>query len=521
MNLVSPGSVARLAAVTLLSSLLTLAGTLGAGSVATAAVSAVHPTLNVGLSENVYTLDPALSTQLDDRYVSYGIYDTLFTFNKSYTIQPDLVRSWSNPTPNSYLFRLRPHVFFSNGAPFDAKVVQWNLDRELNPKTNSPETKLLAKITSVQVVNFLTVKINLSSPAPELLAILADRAGMMIDPTAFEACQAGKYGAQGGCPPVGTGPYELTSWSTPDTLTLVPNPHYYARSQVGFKQVVFHVVPDNTTRVTELRNGELDVIDALAPNDATPLKSDPSVVVHTFKTLNWDEFSFNLKDKPFNLLDVRQAMAYALNRAEVLKVAFSGFGNANPHYITGGWAYNPSLKTYPYDPAKALALLKAAGYAHGFTFKFYIPSGSSSALLAAQVIQSNLAVVHVKAVIQQMADSALYAADLAGQIDVSIGTWTPRADPGFMLELHYLNGSTQDYYAFDNAQVNQDLTQANSTYVQATRKKLLDQAEMILEQQLPTLYLVQPDTIVALSSHITGYVWLPDGILRVGPLGWK
>jgi peptide/nickel transport system substrate-binding protein len=500
---------------------LVAAAIVGTSGTLSAQAAASHSTLNVGLEESVYTLNPELSTELDDRYVMYAIYDNLFMLNTHYDVVPDLVTSWSTPSPDTYIFHLRPNVKFSNGDPFNASVVKWNLDNELNPKTLSPEAAYLAAIKSIKVVNATTVQLTLKNPSPDLPAILTDRAGMMIDPTAFEKCPAGKYGVQGGCAPVGTGPYMLSSWSTPDTIVLVPNPYYYARSDVHFKQVVFHVIPDATTRVTELRNGELDVIDELSADDVAPLKGDTSVVIDTFKTLDWMEAAFNLKVKPFNLLDVRKAFAYAINRSEVLKVAYSGLGSANPHYITGGWAYDPSLKTYPYDPAKAMSLLKAAGLPNGFTFDLYATSGDTPDDLAAEVIQSNLAAIHVKAVIKYLDGAALYADDLAEKLDFSIGDWTPRPDPGYMLELHYEYGSTQDYYPFDNAQVNKLIIAANTTYDQATRKQDLDKAEDILEQQLPTLIVVQPDFIVAMSSHITGYTWIPDGILRVGPLGWK
>lgn len=145
-------------------------------------------TLNVGFADDTKTLDPTFSVQWSERQILFPIFNTLVRIAPDFSLEPELARSWDIENDGKRLvLHLQQGVKFHDGTDFDANAVKWNLERRMDEKVKSPQRNQLSPvITNIEVVDPLTVALNLKEPSPPLLSALADRAGFMISPAAAE-----------------------------------------------------------------------------------------------------------------------------------------------------------------------------------------------------------------------------------------------------------------------------------------------------------------------------------------------
>src|SRR3954470_883765 len=226
-------------------------------------------TLRIGLAEDPDILDPTMARTFVGRIVFAGLCDKLFDLDEKLNVVPQLSTSYEWSADNKSLeIKLRNDVTFHDGEKMDAEAVKFNLERH---KTMPGSTRRgeLAPVASVEVVDPLTVKLNLSSPFAPLLTVLTDRAGMMVSPKA--AKEAGeKFGAK----PVCSGPFRFVERVAQDRIVLERYPGYWDKGQIHFERVVYQPITDSTVRLANLRSGQLDFIERLAGSDVAGLKND-------------------------------------------------------------------------------------------------------------------------------------------------------------------------------------------------------------------------------------------------------
>src|SRR4029453_17005347 len=164
--------------------------------------------------------------------------------------------------------KLRDGVTFHDGEKMDAAAVKYNLERHKNMKGSNRRGEL-AVVSSVDVVDPSTVRINLAAPFAPLLAVLTDRAGMMVSPKAAEAAGE-KFGAK----PVCSGPFRFVERIAQDRIVLERYPNYWDKGKTPFDKIVYQPIVDSTVRLANLRSGQLDFIERLAPSDVPGLRGD-------------------------------------------------------------------------------------------------------------------------------------------------------------------------------------------------------------------------------------------------------
>jgi peptide/nickel transport system substrate-binding protein len=278
---------------------------------------------------------------------------------------PVLAESWKIVNDTTWQFTLRRGVTFSDGEPFTAEVVKWNITRAQDPK-NSVYAARVNMITAVEVVNDHIVVIKTREPFASLLGNLMPI--LMMPPKYFQ-----KVGQQGfATAPVGTGPYRVVAF-TPDSVIRMGRNDAYWGTKPAPAAVMFRMLPEEATRVAALQAGEVDVAYHVPPESVDQLRA---AGVNVFPVQVGQALIFVLAQpkttiEPLKNKLVRQAINYAVDKDTIITALTKGMARKLEGQLVGpdGFGYTDKVKAYPYDPAKAKALLKEAGYPNGFKVK--------------------------------------------------------------------------------------------------------------------------------------------------------
>ncbi len=227
-----------------------------------AAVSATQAQhLRVGLAEDPDVLDPTLARTFVGRVVFAALCDKLLDIDEKLTIVPQLAQSWEWSADSKALtMKMRPGVTFHDGEKLDAAAVKFNLERHKN-MAGSNRRGELAPLASVDVVDPMTVRLNLSAPFSPLLAALADRAGMMVSPKAAQAA-GDKFGAK----PVCSGPFKFVERVAQDRMVFERYDGYWNKAAIHFDKIIYTPIVDATVRLANLKSGQFDFIERVAPS---------------------------------------------------------------------------------------------------------------------------------------------------------------------------------------------------------------------------------------------------------------
>jgi peptide/nickel transport system substrate-binding protein len=494
-----------------------MSGGVLAGSFALAQTPARGGTLTVGLANDAKTYDPIFSVQYSERYVLYLAFDTLVKYGPDFSIKPELAESWETVADGKRIvFTLRQGVKFQDGTPFDAATVKWNIDQRLDEKLSSPQRQLLSPIVdSVDVVDRQHVAFNLKAPSPVLFSFLGERVGFMVSPTAWQ-----QRGPGFGSAPVGTGAFVLKEWTRGSRVVLERNADYWQPGRPYLDRIVVQDLAGSIIGVQRLLTSEIDYVDQLTPADVLPIQNRAGIVLKPIKVGRWYFLQWHVNHPPFDNPKLRQAFAHAIDRNRLNEIAMRGQGTvSNGATPPGLWWYDPDLKSYPHDPARAKALLVEAGYADGFE---YALSTSQISVIQQinQLLQEQLGAVGIKLQLQPVAASEWYARVVSGAINLTPGRWTQRADPDGLLYILFHSKGFANTTKYRNDRVDALLDQARTLYDVVARKKLYAEVQQQIVDDLPVVPLIFGAEYAAMRASVNGFEWIPDQIPRFRDL-WK
>ncbi|MHB1954341.1 MAG: ABC transporter substrate-binding protein, partial [Sulfobacillus sp.] len=481
------------------------------------------------------TLDPQKTgAALTASILSY-VGNTLVTVDPwTQKVVPDLATSWTVSSNNLvYTFTLRKGVTFQDGTPFNAKAMAFTLNRAMNPATHGNiATALLQPVTSVKILGTYTLQITLKNPyAPFLSVALSSPDLMAISPTAVRTEGAGFANK-----PIGTGPLAVQSYVPGKSLTLVRNPNYHwapsffsNQGPVEFKTLTFQFLPSTSTVVDGLKTGEISVA-GVPYQQITPFQHNSQYKVTASLRQGLGMFLvMNFNNPALKSLKVRQAINYAINRHEIVKLALGGAGKPAysplPSTIFG---YNPATTQYGYHyhPHRAAALLKAAGYQmgpNGYLVKGSTPlnfSLYSSPIAgwnsASQIIQQNLTAVGIKTTIHNMDIGTLITDMEKGDQALGIMGYT-YTDPDV---LYLFFDSSQLHQGLDMSQyasttLDNLLTKGRETTNQTQRKQVYYQVQKYMIQQAVIAPIYNEENYTVSKSNIPGLQIAPGSVIEV------
>lgn len=268
-------------------------------------------TLRIGIQDDPDMLDPHRSRTYSGRLVYTALCDKLVDVNPDLTYAPQLATAWNwSEDGKTLTMTLRDGVTFHDGEVFDAAAVKFNLDRA-RTLPDSLRKSELASVESVEVVDAKTVAIKVKQPDATLISQLSDRAGMMLAPKASATDVASK--------PVCSGPYKFVQRVQQDRIVLERFDNYWNKQAYHFDKVIFLPIPDTSVRLANLRSGDLDIIERVAPTDVKIAKADSHVQVFSTPGLGYMQLMYNTNngDKANNPLGkdkrVRKAFELALS----------------------------------------------------------------------------------------------------------------------------------------------------------------------------------------------------------------
>lgn len=388
-----------------------MAGSVGLGQVDETPV--YGGSLTILIPEEVRHLDTIFDGGTEGRYVGNQITDGLVNTDGEGRIVPGLAESWEMTDDVTYVFHLRQGVSFHDGTPFTAADVVYNWNRIMDPGIGYAAPRIRTFIESVEALDDYTVRVTIPAPSIEFLDYLApNRETRIHSPAAIE--QWGQdYGLRA---VVGTGPFKFEEWVRNDRIRLVRNDDYWADGLPYLDEITFVPMPEAATRILTFESGEADVI-FNPPLDALPrFSSDERFVVNQTAGGTLLLMFFNTSKEPFDDIRVRQALSYAVDRAEISEALYYGYMTPASGVFPPWHAYHDpawEATTYPYDPARARELLAEAGFddSNPLTFQIFTTSDTQyvdlSVLLQAQLTRIG---VNVQIIVQEKAG---YSAELA------------------------------------------------------------------------------------------------------------
>ncbi|MFQ5458525.1 MAG: ABC transporter substrate-binding protein [Myxococcota bacterium] len=465
--------------------------------------------LVIAIESGPSTLDPRLASDAYSSRLSALISNGLMSQDRNGRLVPDLAERVETPDPRTFIFHLRDNVRFQNGAPFTSADVAFTIASILDEKTRSPRRGDFKRIERVETPDPRTVVIRLKTPhAPFLTAaatgIVPENLGGLT-PEAF------------GRAPIGTGPYRVAAWETNSSVTLEANADYYGE-RPRIPRAVFKIVPNDTTRILELRKGSVDLVQNAIPAHAVQLLADdPGIRVVTRPGINFSYLGFNLEDPVLAHRAVRAAIAHAIDRRAIVKHVLEGQASLAKELLApSNWAYTDDVETYAYDPDRARALLDEAGFPAkegGVRLNLtYKTSTNKERVHIAEAIVQFLKEVGIKTHLRSLEFGTLYADVKDGNFQMYSLTWVGITDPDI---LHYAfhsesvpdNGANRGRYR--NARVDSLLEKARAVPEERARKKLYADALRILAHDLPYVPLWYATDIAAMRERVRDYEpWL-------------
>jgi peptide/nickel transport system substrate-binding protein len=473
-------------------------------------------TLRFGLAEDPDVLDPTLARTFVGRVVFAALCDKLFDIDDQLSIVPQLATGYEWSADSKALtIKLRPGVTFHDGEKFDAAAAKFNIERH-KTMAGSNRRGELAPVASVDVVDPMTVRLNLSAPFAPLLAQLADRAGMMVSPKAAQ--EAGdKFGVK----PVCSGPFRFVERIAQDRILLERYPNYWNKADIHLDKIVYLPIVDATVRLANLKSGQLDFIERMAPSDVAALKTDSRFKISKITEIGYQGITINVgksdvaqKNPLGKDARVREAFELALDRDGIVQVVMEGEAAVGNQWVAPDNTYYAKNMPIPKrDVAKAKALLAEAGVPNP-TFTLMTPT-TSDAQKIAQVVQAMVkdAGFDVKIQSTEFATSI----DMAdkGQFEAYVLAWSGRADPDGNIFSFDACKQPLNYAGYCKTDVDEILNKSRSVRDPAERRKSYDQLAAIALKDRPIVYLFHRQWLWAYSTKLSGFRPIPDGLVRV------
>jgi peptide/nickel transport system substrate-binding protein len=472
--------------------------------------------LRVGLADDPDVLDPSLSRSYTSRIVFASICDKLFDIDEKLNIVPQLALAHdTSEDGKTVTIKLRPGVKFHDGEPFDAEAAKFSLERHLSIKGSYRRAEI-STIDTVEVVDPLSIKLNLKTPFSPLLNQLTDRAGMMVSPKAARAA-----GDKFGLKPVCAGPYRLVERVQQDRIVVEKFADYWDKDHVFIDKITYLPIVDATVRLANLRAGGLDLTERVLATDIKTVREDPKLKLSKAVSLGFTSLIFNLSNGPKadNPLGkdfrVRRAFDLSLDREAINQVVFNG------EFVPGNQWVNPQHPYYQEkfpvpkrDLAKAKALLKEAGVSGRLTIDFMVVNTSETRAVA-EVLQAMSADAGFDLKIRITEGATALKEGEDGNFQLYMNWWSGRSDPDGNSVIHQTCGAPQNLGHYCDKQIDAWHQEARAASDFATRKAIYEKiaAKYLVEGSM--IYLYHPQMLIAHTVRLENYRPMPDGLVRV------
>ncbi|HKW51848.1 MAG TPA: ABC transporter substrate-binding protein [Candidatus Eisenbacteria bacterium] len=470
-------------------------------------------TLHAGMQTDPVGLDPHLTTATATRNMLENVYDTLVMINAEGRIVPSLAETWKTSEDGlTWTFNIRRNVAFHSGRVMTPEDVAYSINRIRDPRTKSPRATDFQLVDSITAAGASSVVVKLKQPFSPLLAKLAWSTNAVVPKEAVE--RDGDLNAH----PLGTGPYRFVGYTPQQRLILVRSGDFWGVDSTGRRlpyidRIEFVFFPDAVARATALRTATADWIEYVPSSEIQSLKSDPNIEVVGGLSANFRGLYINTAIPPFNNVKVRQAMAWATNRKEIVDTALFGVGGivATGTTIPPGNYYALTKNVFTkVDLDRAKRLLAEAGFANGFEADLYVTSTYDFLRTPAEVVQAQMAKIGIKLRIIAADWSVYLPTVFQKKYTLTILGNSGQSDPDDFLYNSFHTGAGGNYVNYADPQFDKLVEDARKTAVEAQRRQLYEQAQLRLQETVPIVFLYHSTQYEAVRKTVLGYRHWPN-----------
>jgi peptide/nickel transport system substrate-binding protein len=479
----------------------------------TRSVSTEPGVVNFLIESMPVNLDPRIGTDDKSEKIDSLIFSGLVELDAQRNLHGDLAEKWEMPDPRTYVFHLRSGVKFHDGRALTSTDVKYTFDSISNGTVTSPKRGAFTLIQSIETPNPLTVIFHLKEPYGQFLWSL-NRAAIGIVPAGSGADFANQL--------IGSGPFRFVSAEQDDNVVLERNEAYFG-SAPKISRVRFRVVPEAVVRALELRKGTADLeMGSLSPDMIPILREQPAIEVTEQPGTNYEYIAFNLDDPLLAKREVRQALALATDREEIIRYLLRGQARpADGPLPTTSWAYEADITRYGYDPRLAEQVLDTAGFprrdaAGGIRMKLTLKTSTEDAArLLGAVLREQWRKVGVDLELRPIEFATLFSDVTRGSFELYTLRWIgANNDPDIFQYIFSSKrmpplGANRGHY--HNAALDALLDQARVESDQGKQRQLFGEVQKIVAEDSPYVSLWFRDTICVHRRRISNVLLSPSG----------
>jgi peptide/nickel transport system substrate-binding protein len=495
----------------------------------------------IGFLGDATSLNPVVATDGQSYIAEWPMFDSLVELDQSLNVRPLLAESWEVSRDGlTYTFRLKKGVRWHDGKPFTARDVAFTFYSVLDPKVTTPHRAYFDALVGfpeltnkdnpkrpeelaqkpIEVLDDHTVRFHLRYPYGAFLAVLVNpRAGIvpehLLKGTDLNTAEFNRK-------PVGTGPFRFVEWRRGDRLVMEANPQYHG-GRPALDRLIYRVIPDAVVLLQELRAGGVEFIENPPLTEVARLKQTPGLQVLVADNTSYTYLGYRQDLAPFDDLRVRRAFYHAIDTGTLVRQVLQGYAVvATGQFPPSSWAFDASVKAYPYDPARAKALLAEAGWKPGadgilvkdgkrLSFSLRHDQANQSVKDTAVVLQEYLKNVGAEARLEALDWPTFVKKLFASDFEAIVVAWTNFHDPDpFAYTIwHSSQWKGRNFAHYKNAKVDEAIEAARRAGSQAERKRHYAEFAKLLMADAPYVFLYFPQQVYVTRQAYEGFVPIP------------
>lgn len=455
----------------------------------------IKDTLVIGAAAEINTLDLLTQNDQINNIVLKTTHETLLYPTNEAEFLPKLAESYEYTDDTTLVIKLRHDVKFNDGTPMTAEDVKFTYEMCLD----STAASAVAGLVSVDVIDDYTVQMNLESYNNEFIANLASVPVSIQSKAAYDSGMEKPY-------LVGTGPYKFEEWVSGDHVTVTRNENYWDPEHAGkADKIIWKPVLEASSRVIALQNGEIDVAIDPPINELDSLEKDKNVTVFEKAGTRLFYFAFNVEKEPWNNQTLRQAVACAINRDDVMEVAVYGKGTKQKTILNRGlWGFYDDMEGFDYDLDRAKSLMAEAGYPDGGISTTLLIANSNPYTNIATVIQANLKEIGIDVKIEEVEDATLKETCVKGDQELYLWRWNEDQKVDWVYGDLFRTGSSYNYQHYSSEKADDLINKVLTEPDQDKRYNYGVELQEYLVDQCPQVPLYIANLVIAYRYNLKG-----------------
>ncbi len=477
-------------------------------------------TLIVGLLSHPATLNPLVASTSQEKDIIERIFLKLLDEEDDFlNFKPRLAAGWEFSGDSlSITFKLREDVVWTDGTPCTAHDVRFTWELQIDSVIAWPSRHLKDRILDVEVIDDYTARFHFASRYPYQLMDAND--GAIVPRHLLKNVSRDQFRTHPfGRGPVGNGPFMLGKWITDQYVELVRNPQYYEKGKPRLDRVVFRIVPDDLTLLTQLKAGEIDCLEAISSSAAAELENYKEIRIYRYPSRNLTYIGWNLQNDLFKERDIRRALTMAINREEIIQTLMNGMAvECKSPMSPLIWAYDPDIKAIPYNPERTEQVLFSHGWVDSdgdgivekdgrrFEFEMITNSGNQLRVDIMTMAEAYLRRVGVKVNINAFDFNHFISRVIQSDFESCVLGWKvgTRADLTELWHSRSMKPGGYNRVGYHNAEVDSLIDLAKNTMDPEAARELWSKCQRIIYGDQPFTFIALPYEVNALNGKFYG-----------------